>query len=130
MKMIGERLTFLRKKKGLTQEELAKIFNMSRSTYAQYEVNRRKPDYNTLKMFADYYQVSIDWLLGLSDDPTPPTLPTRKSPAGDADKEALLLFGRISRLSKAGKEQILKALEWIEEIEAQERKIKSKEPEN
>ena len=48
------------------------IFKMSRSTYAQYEVDRRKPDYDTLKMFADYFGVSTDYLLGLTNDPTQP----------------------------------------------------------
>lgn len=67
--MIGKRLVLLRKNKDLTQDQIAKIFNMSRSTYAQYEVDRRNPDYETLKMFADFFGVSTDYLLGKSDDP-------------------------------------------------------------
>jgi len=69
--MLGERLAQLRKERDLTQEQLAKIFNMSRSTYAQYEVDRRHPDYNTLKMIAEYFNVSTDYLLGRTDDPSP-----------------------------------------------------------
>ncbi|MHB8077170.1 helix-turn-helix domain-containing protein [Desulfosporosinus fructosivorans] len=66
--MLGKRLLYLRNKRGLTQEELAKIFCMSRSTYAQYEVDRRKPDYDTLQKIADYFAVSTDFLLGRTGD--------------------------------------------------------------
>lgn len=66
--MLGKRLLYLRNKRGLTQEELAKIFCMSRSTYAQYEVDRRKPDYDTLQRIADYFEVSTDFLLGRTDN--------------------------------------------------------------
>ncbi len=66
--MLGKRLLYLRNKRELTQEELAKIFCMSRSTYAQYEVDRRKPDYDTLQRIADYFKVSTDFLLGHTVD--------------------------------------------------------------
>ncbi|AFQ45358.1 helix-turn-helix domain-containing protein [Desulfosporosinus meridiei] len=65
--MLGKRLQQLRNKFELTQEELAKILCMSRSTYAQYEVDRRKPDYDTLHRIADYFKVSIDFLLGRTE---------------------------------------------------------------
>ena len=65
--MLGKRLQHLRTKFELTQEELAKILCMSRSTYAQYEVDRRKPDYDTLQRIADYFQVSTDFLLGRTE---------------------------------------------------------------
>jgi len=66
--MLGKRLLYLRNKHELTQEKLAKILCMSRSTYAQYEVDRRKPDYDTLQRIADYYKVSTDFLLGRTED--------------------------------------------------------------
>ncbi|MDQ7092212.1 helix-turn-helix transcriptional regulator [Desulfosporosinus sp. PR] len=66
--MLGKRLLYLRNKHRLTQEELAKILCMSRSTYAQYEVDRRKPDYDTLQRIADYFKVSTDFLLGRTED--------------------------------------------------------------
>ncbi|WP_291300235.1 helix-turn-helix domain-containing protein [Desulfosporosinus sp. BICA1-9] len=65
--MLGKRLLYLRNKLELTQEELAKILCMSRSTYAQYEVDRRKPDYDTLQRIADYFKVSTDFLLGRTE---------------------------------------------------------------
>ena len=77
--MLGYRLKVLRNNKGLTQEQLAKVFNMSRSTYAQYEVDRRNPDYETLNLFADFFNVTTDFLLGRTDDPAPPAAPQKPS---------------------------------------------------
>ncbi|WP_242976063.1 helix-turn-helix transcriptional regulator [Desulfosporosinus sp. FKB] len=67
LEVLGKRLLYLRNKIKLTQEELAKILCMSRSTYAQYEVDRRKPDYDTLQRIADYFKVSTDFLLGRTE---------------------------------------------------------------
>lgn len=61
--MLGERLTKLRKNKKLTQQELAKRIGITRSSLSQYEVNNRQPDYNTLKKFSDFFNVSIDYLI-------------------------------------------------------------------
>jgi len=67
LEVLGKRLLYLRNTLELTQEELAKILCMSRSTYAQYEVDRRKPDYDTLQRIADYFKVSTDFLLGRTE---------------------------------------------------------------
>lgn len=61
--MLGERLTKLRKNKKLTQQELAQELKISRSSLSQYEINKRQPDYETLKLIADYFKVSIDYLI-------------------------------------------------------------------
>lgn len=59
-----ERLRALREKKGLTQSEAAKKMGIVRSTYSNYEAGNREPDNDTLKKFAEFYEVSIDYLLG------------------------------------------------------------------
>ncbi|OPY59346.1 MAG: HTH-type transcriptional regulator Xre [Pelotomaculum sp. PtaU1.Bin065] len=69
--MIGDRLKKLRNEQGFTQVELAKKLNMSRSTYAQYEANRRKPDYDTVELFANYFKVSSSWIIYGSKLPIP-----------------------------------------------------------
>jgi len=74
--MLGERLRKLRNERNLTQKEIAKILGIPRGTYAHYEINKRTPDFDLLKETADYYNVSLDYLLdrtnvkdyGLSDD--------------------------------------------------------------
>ena len=65
----GKRLKELRKKYNLTQEELGEKISKTRSTIAGYETERKEPDYNTLKSIADLFDVSVDYLLGIVDDP-------------------------------------------------------------
>lgn len=63
----GDRLKQLRSKKDLTQEELAKIFNTGKASISHYESNRRMPDAITIEKFADFFNVSVDYLLGRTD---------------------------------------------------------------
>ncbi|MGI6777604.1 MAG: helix-turn-helix domain-containing protein [Acetivibrionales bacterium] len=54
----------LREQKKLTQKDVAKHIGITRQAIAFYELGKREPDYNTLKRLADYFGVSIDYLLG------------------------------------------------------------------
>ena len=71
MSILGERLRQLRSKKELTQADMAKEIGISQSTYALYETDKRQPDYDKLFSIAQYFAVSTDYLLGVSDDPRP-----------------------------------------------------------
>ena len=62
--MFGDRLKILRNEKGMTQSDLAKLLDISPSTIGMYEQGRRDPDTKTLKFLAEYFDVSIDYLLG------------------------------------------------------------------
>src|SRR5690554_6693798 len=70
--MFGERLARLRKEKKLSQYELADRLNFSRGQIANYEQGQRQPDYETLQKLADFFDVSLDYLLGRTDNPNPP----------------------------------------------------------
>lgn len=61
--MLGEKLKKLRSEKKLTQKELADILGIPRGTYAHYEINKRAPDFELLKETAQYFNVSLDYLL-------------------------------------------------------------------
>lgn len=63
-------LKSLRKAQGLTQDELAKILKISRSTVGMYENGSREPDYETLESIADFFNVDIDYLLGRTNKTT------------------------------------------------------------
>lgn len=67
MEPIGERLAALRREKGLSQAKLAKLLNLGTSTIANYELNKRTPDPATLKRLADFFDVSVDYLLGRTE---------------------------------------------------------------
>ena len=76
------RLIALRKEHHLTQSDFANLLNVSQAAIGNWELGKREPDLETLSRIADYFQVSVDYLLGRSDDPEPeqkqkgPLLPT------------------------------------------------------
>ncbi|MBQ7326710.1 MAG: helix-turn-helix transcriptional regulator [Clostridia bacterium] len=63
------RLKELRKKKKISQLKLALDLNMNQNSISRYENLEREADYNTLIKFADYFNVSLDYLLGRTDNP-------------------------------------------------------------
>lgn len=63
-------LKSLRLSQGLTQDELAKHLKISRSAIGMYEKGLREPDYETLEIIADFFNVDIDYLLGRSTKTT------------------------------------------------------------
>lgn len=65
--MFAEKLKKLRKEKGITQIDLAKILNVANGTIGNWESGNRQPDYITLQKIADYFNVSVDYLLGRAD---------------------------------------------------------------
>ena len=67
--MLTKRLKSLRESKQLTQQELADKLYLSRVRYNNYETGKRSPDYDTLQVIANFYDVSIDYLLGNTDNP-------------------------------------------------------------
>lgn len=64
----GDRLRKLRLESNMTQESLSKKLNVSRATVGRYETDERFPDKNLLKKIADTFEVSIDYLLGRTDN--------------------------------------------------------------
>lgn len=63
------RLKELRKKRGLTQLRLSIELNMSQNTISRYENHEREAGYRELIKIADYFDVSIDYLLERTDNP-------------------------------------------------------------
>lgn len=65
--MFGEKILEQRKRKGITQQELADALNISRSTLAGYEAENKKPSYKVLVRMAEYFGVTVDYLLRSTD---------------------------------------------------------------
>lgn len=61
--MNGNKLKELRKNNKITQIEFCKAFNISQSTMSLWEKNKREPESKTLKQIANYFHVSIDYLM-------------------------------------------------------------------
>lgn len=108
MATFGERLRSLRIEKGLSQEEFGKIFNMTKSRISQYETGKHESDDETKKMFADYFQVSLDYLMGRSDirNPESPTLEEELQQLL-SDPDTLVAFKDFQNLSDSDKQEII-----------------------
>ena len=63
----AEKLKRIRLKMNLTQKDVAKILGITRTAYANYEQGLREPDLLTLWKIADFFDVSVDYLLGRKD---------------------------------------------------------------
>lgn len=61
---VGERIADLRKHRGLSQYQLAKLLNIATSTLGMYETGKRKPNVEMLEQIAEFFNVSTDYLLG------------------------------------------------------------------
>lgn len=66
----GERLKQLRAVRNLTQKQLAIETETSERGIQNYEMGIRKPAFDVLIALADYFDVSLDYIVGRSDDPT------------------------------------------------------------
>lgn len=66
----GQRLKQLIRENHMTQRQLAGELSMAPTTLSGYANDCREPDLPTLIRFADYFQVSVDYLIGYSDNPS------------------------------------------------------------
>lgn len=71
MNTLGIRLKELRKKYGLTQKSLADILLIDNSSISKYENDKAIPENELLQRIADFFSVSVDYLLGRSDISSP-----------------------------------------------------------
>lgn len=111
MSILSERLILLRENAGMSQYEVAKLLQIERSTYSNYENKHREPNLQILENIAKLYSVPVSYLLGdidiFSDSPhshyanLPPSI----------TKEDLDLLHDINQLSTKQKLEIKK---WIQ----------------
>ena len=70
MSIFSERLKNLRKAHKVTQKMLSQSLGLAESTVSMYELGEREPNFETLELLADFFNVDIDYLLGSSDKTT------------------------------------------------------------
>ena len=71
MMKFGDILSELREDKGLTQRKLSEILHISNSSISAFETNRRVPNIEHLTAFAQFFNVTTDYLLGLTSSTLP-----------------------------------------------------------
>lgn len=110
--MFSERLKRLRMEKGITQKELADRLHISRSTIAGYESLGKEPDGEKLCALADFFGVSVDYLLGGTDsrELTSPTPAAAQRPAEAA------IAGELSSLSDRQLDRLLGYIQALKEL--------------
>lgn len=113
MATFGDRLRSLRIEKGLNQEELGKVFNMTKSRISQYETSKHEADDQTKKIFADYFKVSLDYLMGRSDIRNPESL-TLDDELQQllSDPDTLVAFKDFHKLSDTDKQEIINFIKF------------------
>ena len=67
------RIAELRKKRNMSQKQFSKLLNVAQNTISQWETGKRDIDSTTLIKIAEFFNVSTDYLLCLTDMPSPPT---------------------------------------------------------
>lgn len=70
-KILSQRLWDCRKKGGYTQREVSIYCDITEKAYHNYEAGRQEPRLSILMRIAEFYKVSIDYLVGLTDEPAP-----------------------------------------------------------
>ncbi len=110
------RLKLLREDNALRQSDIANLLNISSVAYSYYENEKRDIPTNILKTLADYYKVSIDYILGKSDIRSP-----KEVDMNDVD---IAFADGIKGLNNANKEIIKGAIEALLAKQEQDKKKK------
>lgn len=112
------RLEIIRREHNKTQTEVAKILGITYQAYAHYEKGRHAPSPEQLVILANYFNVTVDYLLG-REKPAPGDLPegaaeTKKTSITPIEEQMLDLFREIG--AKHGKETQIQILSMLEKM--------------
>ena len=108
MNVFKDRLKLLRENKKISNKELADALNVDVATISNYESGRRNPKNETLLQLADFFNVSIDYLLGRTDDEQ---VAIYRSEYKDLPLEIQVDKNYLSKLTPAYVAKLLEALE-------------------
>lgn len=94
---LSEKLYMLRKKRGLSQEQLAEQLNVSRQAISKWESGQSTPETEKLLATAKFFQVSLDYLL--SEDTTQDTDPVRQETTTQTSGGSISIAGSVICIS-------------------------------
>ncbi|MCP1101959.1 transcriptional regulator with XRE-family HTH domain [Aequitasia blattaphilus] len=103
MSTMGSRIKELRLSKELTQEEFGHIFGVVKSTVSLYENNNSTPNDQIKKEICKYFNVTLDYLAGISDQRKEDTINFMQENTpllNDEEKELLLYYSQLSKMDK------------------------------
>lgn len=99
MAKFSEIIKLLRIERGITQEQLAALLKVSRSTIGMYETGSREPDFETLEAIADIFNVDMDYLMGRSTVERKNPVATFPIPAGFQPLPKMRKVPRVGRIA-------------------------------
>lgn len=91
--MIMNQIKLLRKAKKITQKQLGDVLGVAESTISMYESGNRQPDVDTMRKIADYFNVTIDYLIGGEN--------ISSSDKDELDEKIIKIFGSLSEADQA-----------------------------
>jgi len=109
----GERLRELRKESGLRQDELAENLNFARATISYYETGARIPDIQKISIIADFFDVSVDYMLGR----------TNVKRFITTSEEVVCILEMFKSLSKPKQDELLLNIKTLRKREQSEREL-------
>lgn len=95
MAKFSDMLVYLRKRANMSQQELALATGIKRSAISMYETGKREPDFETLEIFADYFNVSMDVITG-REGTEPKSVPPGMIPIDAEHFRRIPILGYIS----------------------------------
>ncbi|WP_313563582.1 helix-turn-helix domain-containing protein [Ruminiclostridium cellobioparum] len=101
------RLKELREEKRLLQKDIAKLLNITTSAYGFYEQGKRDPDTEVVRLLADFYSVTSDYILGLTDNKK------QHIQKNNNDDSFKLLLKKIENLSDESKKELEKYVDLL-----------------
>ena len=123
MSIFSEKIKDLRKEKNLTQKELAKALSITISTLSHWECDYQEPSFKDLTLLANFFEVSVDYLLGITDYEEKVQINAPRSPALKPDEKELLNLYR--QLSYEGKHRLIARAEvMLEDADKQNKQNK------
>ena len=114
--VIGSRIKYLRERAGFTQRELAERLHIGKSTLSQYEHGDRTPGPDMQRKFAQVFDVSVDFLLGLTNDRTPSPDRAGREPA-PPDPAFLEAIDCLEGMSTTALDSALRCLKAIKALD-------------
>ncbi|CCO08855.1 helix-turn-helix domain-containing protein [Desulforamulus hydrothermalis] len=121
MSNFENRLKALRKANKKTQSDMATLLNITLRQYQLYEAGQSSPPLNNLITLADFFNVSLDYLMGRSDDPSPPQVQPLKG-----TKRIYDVIARVKDLPDEHIEDITDTLDALVELHLKKLKTKQK----
>jgi len=99
------------KKRDITATQLAKELNLSVPTFSQWKNGKAKPSYDAIVKIAKYFNISTDYLLCQTDDPTPPG--REESEENDEFPDISGLARAAKKMQPADRETIIKLAKYM-----------------